>query len=128
MIRVLVIDDSKFMANGIKSVLEALDFEVTGMAHDGLEGVAAFEEHRPDVTLLDITMPNMDGIQCLDRIRELDEDARVVMLSAIRNAETEQLCLEKGAKGFINKPIKRGSPSDLARLCEALENAVASLE
>lgn len=123
MITVLVVDDSKFMAKQIRSVVEGMGFEVAGVGHDGNEGLKQFEEHRPAVTLLDITMPNMDGVECLQRIRAIDPDARVVMLSAIRDQDTIDQCLDSGASGFLQKPIRPGSPDDLARLCDAIENA-----
>ncbi|MCG8651198.1 MAG: response regulator [Pirellulales bacterium] len=125
MIRVLVVDDSKFMARAIAGILASMEFDVVGIAHDGLEGIAQFEQHHPDVTLLDITMPNMDGVDCLQKLREIDADARVVMLSAIKDQATIDRCLELGACNFLKKPIKRGSPSDLSRLCDTLEEAVA---
>lgn len=123
MIRVLIVDDSKFMAEAMRGILVSMDFEVTGLAHDGVEGLKQFQACRPDVTLLDITMPNMDGIECLQKIRELDPQAAVLMLSAIRDPETVQRCLDGGAHGFLQKPIRRSSPSDLSRLCESLEAA-----
>jgi two-component system, chemotaxis family, chemotaxis protein CheY len=123
-IEVLVVDDSKFMAKGLGAVLEELGFKVVGMAHDGLEGLEKFQALQPEVTLLDITMPNMDGIDCLTKILEINSDARVVMLSAIQDPSTIERCLALGASSFLQKPIKRGSPSDLNRLCETLENAV----
>lgn len=127
MIKVVVVDDSKFMAKQIRSVVECMGFEVAGVGFDGFEGVAQFEKHRPDVTLLDITMPNMDGVECLQKIRELDPDAGVVMLSAIRDQDTIDRCLGGGASGFLQKPIRPGSPSDLSRLCEAIEAAAGKV-
>ena len=124
MIRVVVVDDSKFMARAIGTILEAMDFEVVGMGHDGVQGVELFQSHRPDVVLLDITMPNMDGVECLHRIREIDPEARVVMLSAIKDEETVERCLTAGAASFLQKPIRKTSPADLNRLCRTLEEAV----
>ncbi|MFK8110748.1 MAG: response regulator [Rubripirellula sp.] len=126
MIRVLVVDDSKFMARGIQSILSEMGFDVVGLAHDGNEGWQKFEETRPDVTLLDVTMPNMDGLECLQKIREIDADARVVMLSAIKDPETVDRCLQSGASSFLQKPIKRTSPKDLTRLCDTLDAAVGA--
>ena len=126
-INVLIVDDSKFVASAIHSILVEMDFHVVGLAHDGLQGLAHFEEHSPDVTLLDITMPNMDGIECLMRIRELNSDARVVMLSAIQDEATIKRCLAAGAAGFLQKPIRKTSPADLERLCEMLEQAAGKV-
>lgn len=123
-IEVLVVDDSKFMAKALGTVLEDIGFKVIGFGHDGVEGLEQFKALHPEVTLLDITMPNMDGLDCLTQILELDRDARVVMLSAIQDPSTIQRCLDLGATAFLQKPIKRGSPKDLNRLCETLENAV----
>lgn len=127
MIDVLVVDDSKFMAKSLRDVLQELGFNVVGLAHDGFEGLAQFEALKPEVTLLDVTMPNMDGIDCLAKIREIDTNARVVMLSAIQDPSTIERCLSLGAASFLQKPIRKNSPSDLNRLCETLENAVAGV-
>jgi two-component system chemotaxis response regulator CheY len=112
------------MGKGLKSVLEGMNFEVVGIGCDGFEGLDLFERLSPDVTMMDITMPNMDGIECLQRIRAVDPNARVVMLSAIQDPDTIERCLSLGAHGFLQKPIRPGSPSDLFRLCETIESAV----
>ncbi|TWU06307.1 response regulator [Stieleria varia] len=126
MISVLVVDDSKFMARGIESILAEMGFNVVGVGHDGVQGLELFQQTRPDVTLLDVTMPNMDGLHCLQKIRELDPDAKVVMLSAVKDQDTVDRCIQSGAASFLQKPIKRTSPKDLSRLCETLECAVAT--
>lgn len=123
MIKVLLVDDSKFIVRAMTDILQKMDFEVVAVAHDGQEGIEAFESSNPDVTLLDVTMPNMDGLDCLQRIREADPDARVVMVSAVHDPETIQRCLDAGASGFLNKPIRGSSPSDLSRLTDAIEEA-----
>jgi two-component system chemotaxis response regulator CheY len=126
MLNVLVVDDSRFMARGLRDILESMDFCVVALAHDGVEGIDQYTQHRPDVTLLDVTMPNMDGLECLQQIRSIDANARVVMLSAIKDPETIERCLQAGAQSFLEKPIRRNSPADLHRLCTALENAVGT--
>ncbi len=125
MIEVLVVDDSRFMAKALCTILEELEFKVVAMAHDGYEGIEQFVNHRPDVVLLDVTMPNMDGMDCLSKIREIDGEAKVVMLSAIQDPATIERCLSLGASSFLQKPIRKNSPTDLCRLCETLEEAVA---
>ncbi|TWU62038.1 Chemotaxis protein CheY [Crateriforma conspicua] len=124
MIRTLVVDDSKFMARAMKTSLEEMGFEVVGVGHDGFEGLDQFKQQRPDVTLLDVTMPNMDGVECLQKILEIDAEARVVMLSAIRDAAVIEQCMYAGAFEFLQKPIRPNSPADLSRLCSTLEKAV----
>lgn len=124
MVTVLVVDDSKFMAKGLKTLLESMEFDVVGLGHDGLQGIEEFKKCRPDVTLLDVTMPNMDGLECLRAIREIDEEARVVMLSAIKDEDTISQCLEAGAQCFLEKPIRKNNPEDLQRLSDAIDSAM----
>ena len=107
MIKVLVVDDSKFMARSIRSLIEGMGFEVVAIGHDGKEGLEHFTLLGPDVTMLDVTMPNMCGLECLTRIKQLDPDARVVMLSAIQDSEMVAKCLETGADSFLQKPIRK---------------------
>ena len=122
--RAIVVDDSAFMAKAISSVVEEVGFEVVCLAHDGIQGLERFVEHAPDVTILDITMPNMDGLECLKAIREHDEQASVVMLSAVQDQETIDQCLNAGAVAFLQKPIRKNNPEDLERLRSTLNFAV----
>ena len=124
MATVLVVDDSKFMAKSLKTLLEGMEFDVVGLAHDGLQGIEQFQKCRPDVILLDVTMPNMDGLECLRAIREIDAQARVVMLSAIKDEDTISHCLEAGAQYFLEIPIRKNNPEDLKRLSDALDSAM----
>ena len=124
MIEVLVVDDSKFMLKALVSVLENLGFKVVGSGSDGNEGLEQFKALRPDVTLLDVTMPNMDGVECLTHIIETDPNAAVVMLSAIQDPETVEQCLSIGAKSFLQKPISRNDPEALKQLSDTLHAAV----
>ncbi|MEM6692576.1 MAG: response regulator [Planctomycetota bacterium] len=119
----LLVDDSKFMVRAMKQIVESFDIDVVATAGDGNEGLEAYRAHQPDVTLLDVTMPNMDGLQCLQAIRSEYPDAKIIMVSAIRTEETVQRCLDSGAVAFLQKPIRPNSPSDLARLSDALDAA-----
>ncbi|MEZ6135182.1 MAG: response regulator [Pirellulaceae bacterium] len=124
MIRVLIVDDSRFMAKALRTVLEGLEYNVVGVAHDGLEALALYSEQKPDVMLLDITMPNMDGVECLQRALQSDPEASVIMLSAIKDPEIIDQCMKSGAKAFLQKPIRGTSPTDICRLSEAIDQAV----
>jgi len=106
MARLLLVDDSQFLVKQIRKVLEAEGHEVVAEGSDGIEGVALYLEHRPDLTLLDITMPNKDGRQCLEEILSADENARVVIVSAVKDRKMIMSCLNLGARGFIEKPLK----------------------
>jgi len=82
----------------------------TEIANNGAEAIAKYQTFKPDVVILDIAMPIMDGIQTLTKLREMDETASVIMASASGSSENIDLCLKKGAKGFVEKPF---SPDEL---------------
>ena len=127
MIRVLLVDDSKFLAKALSGILKSLDFEVVAIAHDGFEAIEQFKSHSPDVVLLDVTMPNMDGVECLNQLMNIDSEARVVMLSAIQDEEVIERCLALGASSFLKKPIVKSSQEDLDRLSTTLQDAFAKV-
>ncbi len=101
--RVLIVDDSKTIQRGVKATVEALGAQVVGLGNDGEEGLALFREHTPDLVLLDITMPNKDGRECLRDILNGHANANVVMLSALNAPEVIEECLRLGARAFIDK-------------------------
>lgn len=124
MTEVLVVDDSRFMVKAVSAVLEGLGYHVVAVAHDGEEGLEKFQQYRPDVTLLDVTMPNMDGLECLQEVLALDAEARVVMFSAVKDQDIVDKCLNAGAVAFLQKPIRPTEEEDLDRLRSTLETAV----
>jgi two-component system chemotaxis response regulator CheY len=124
MTNVLIVDDNKFITHTMQSILQELNFNVVAVAHDGIQGIECFMEFWPDLTLLDITMPNMDGVECLTKIMEMNSTARIVMLSAVQDQQTISKCLASGASGFLQKPIRKGNLEDLERLTHALEQAI----
>ena len=83
MARVLVVDDAAFMRKMVGDALTSGGHEIVGEAGDGAEAIARYQELRPEVTTLDITMPEKDGLEALREIIQLDPDARVVMCSAL---------------------------------------------
>ena len=106
MAKVIVVDDSNYLSKEIKKFMEGNGHEVVALGKDGNEGVALYKQHNPDLTLLDITMPTKDGRECLAEILEYDKKAKVVVVSAIKDAEIIMECLKAGAKEFVNKPFK----------------------
>lgn len=122
--KVLIVDDSNFVTKAMQTIMEDLQFQVVGIAHDGLEALECFAKQLPDLTMLDVTMPNMDGLECLCKIKQSFPDARVVMLSAIQDEHTKEKCIEAGAAGFLQKPIRRGNLDDMGRLYKILEKAL----
>lgn len=103
--RVLAVDDSLLMRRKVQQTLRDTEFEVIATAADGQEAVQRFEEHHPDVVLLDVVMPRLDGPGALKRIMELDPQARVIMISSLGTEDTVSECLERGALRFLQKPF-----------------------
>src|SRR5688500_18543521 len=103
-LRILVADDHAVVADGIRHLLAAQsDFEVVGTAADGSEAVLLAGALRPDVTLLDVVMPTMNGIDAARQILERDPNARVIMLSMFSDSERVYQALQAGAKGYVLK-------------------------
>lgn len=106
MIRVLVVDDAAFMRLAIKNVLEKNGFEVVAEAENGKDGIEKYVEFRPDIVTMDITMPDMTGIEALKKIREIDPNSKIVMISAMGQERMVKEAILSGAKSFIVKPYK----------------------
>jgi Response regulator containing CheY-like receiver domain and AraC-type DNA-binding domain len=104
--RVLIVDDAAFMRNSLKIILERNSFEVVGEAENGLIAVSKYNELKPDIVTMDITMPKMDGIESLQIIRKNDSLAKVIMISAMGQESYVIKAITLGAKGFIVKPWK----------------------
>jgi two-component system chemotaxis response regulator CheY len=106
--RLLVVDDAMLMRRMIRDVAVEAGWEVVGEAKDGREGVALFDELRPDLVTMDVVMPEMGGLEALRRIRGLDPSARVVMVTALDQKQTIEEAIRDGALDFIVKPFDRG--------------------
>jgi two-component system chemotaxis response regulator CheY len=106
MARVLVVDDAAFMRKMVGDALTSGGHEIVGEAGDGAEAVARYQELRPEVTTLDITMPEKDGLAALREIIELDPDARVVICSALGQESKVLESIKLGARDFVVKPFK----------------------
>ncbi|WP_055599867.1 response regulator [Streptomyces aureus] len=105
-IRVLLVDDHQVVRRGLRTFLEVQDdIEVVGEASDGDEGVARAEELRPDVVLMDVKMPGTDGIEALKRLRELDNPAKVLVVTSFTEQRTVVPALRAGASGYVYKDI-----------------------
>ncbi|WP_032761340.1 response regulator [Streptomyces sp. CNS654] len=105
-IRVLLVDDHQVVRRGLRTFLEIQeDIEVVGEASDGAEGVARIEELRPDVVLMDIKMPGTDGIEALRRLRELDNPAKVLIVTSFTEQRTVVPALRAGASGYVYKDV-----------------------
>ena len=120
MIKVLLVDDQMILAEGIKSVLQtAGDIEVCGIALDGTMAVEQCKTNPPDVVLMDIRMPNMNGVVATKRIKETDENIKIVILTTFDDSDYILSAINNGASGYLLKDI--GSTA----LIDAVRNAYA---
>ena len=115
---ILVCDDAAFMRMMIKDILTKNGYNVVAEAENGLKAVEKFNEAKPDLVLMDITMPEMDGIQALKKIKEMDPAAKVVMCSAMGQQAMVIEAIQSGAKDFIVKPFQA------ERVLEAVKKVV----
>lgn len=106
MIKVLIADDTQFMRANLKIILERNNMEVIGEAENGIKVVKMYEELKPDVVTMDITMPGMDGIEAVRQIRKDDPNAKIVMVTALGQEMFVREAVMAGAKNFIVKPFK----------------------
>ena len=118
MARVLIVDDAAFMRMMIKDILEKNGFEVIGEANNGIKAVEMYKKEKPDVVTMDITMPDMDGIQAVKEIKLFDPNAKVIMCSAMGQQTMVMDAIRAGARDFIVKPFQ------VDRVLEAIRKAV----
>ncbi|MEU0168646.1 response regulator [Streptomyces iakyrus] len=105
-IKVLLVDDHQVVRRGLRTFLEVQDdIEVVGEAADGAEGVDRAEELKPDVILMDVKMPGMDGVDALRRLRELANPARVLVVTSFTEQRTVVPALRAGAAGYVYKDV-----------------------
>lgn len=120
MIKVLLVDDQQILAEGIKSVLESSrEVEVVGIASDGVRAVEKVTEEKPDVVLMDIRMPNMNGVVATKRIKEIDENIKIIILTTFDDSDYILSAINNGASGYLLKDI------GATALIDAVKNAYA---
>lgn len=105
-VNILIVDDLAFIKIVLKDLLEKSGFRVVGEASNGEEAIKLYQEKRPDAVLMDITMPGMDGLTALKRIRETDPLARIIICSALGQQRLILQAIQLGAKDFIVKPFQ----------------------
>jgi two-component system chemotaxis response regulator CheY len=118
-VSVLAVDDSRTMLAMISAQLKGSSFEVVATACSGPEAVEKYKQLKPQLVLLDIVMPEVTGVDTLERLLETDAGACVVMVSSAGTEDTVRDCLQKGAKSFLQKPIqKEGMLNTLKNVCQ----------
>ena len=122
MAKILIVDDAMFMRETLKQMLEAHGHVIVGEAEEGNEAIQKFVETQPDLVILDITMPGMDGIEALQQIRQRDRKAKVIICSALGQQEIVAQAIVYGAEDFIVKPF------EVAQLVAAVEKVLKQKE
>jgi two-component system chemotaxis response regulator CheY len=118
-VKVLAVDDSKTMLAMISAQLKGSNFEIVATASSGPEALEKYTQLKPQLVLLDIVMPEVTGIDTLERLLRSDTSACVVMVSSAGTEDAVQDCLRKGAKSFLQKPLQReGMIAVLKNVCQ----------
>jgi two-component system chemotaxis response regulator CheY len=104
-VKLLIVDDSNIMRRAIEKYLQDNKFTLVGTASDGDMALQLFKKHLPDLVTLDITMPKMDGLTCLEQMLKIKPDAKILIVSALKDPATGLQALKKGARGFLPKPF-----------------------
>ena len=117
-IKVMVVDDAAFMRMMIKDILTKNGYDVVGEAENGLKALEKYQELKPDLTTMDITMPEMDGISAVKEIKKIDPGATIIMCSAMGQQAMVIEAIQSGARDFIVKPFQPD------RVLEAVRKAV----
>jgi two-component system chemotaxis response regulator CheY len=103
--KLMIVDDSNIMRRRIERSQQFEELELVGTASNGLEAIELFRKMDPDVITMDLTMPQMDGIECIENIVKLKPAVRILVISALADKATAVEAMEKGANGFLNKPF-----------------------
>jgi len=115
----MIVDDSKLIRQRIAREYDSSTFKLVGTAANGADAIEMFERSKPDVVTMDLTMPELDGIECIERLISRNPSTRILVISALNDTSIGIEALEKGAMGFITKPF---SGADLiAALSEMID-------
>ena len=105
-VRYLIVDDSVFARKNLARMVETFGGQVIGEAGDGISAIKEYQRLTPDIVLMDITMPQMEGIEAAEKIVQAHPEARVVMVSSVGYQENIVAALQRGARHFVQKPVK----------------------
>jgi two-component system chemotaxis response regulator CheY len=103
--KLMIVDDSNLMRRRIERSQQFEELQLVGTAADGVEALELFRQTDPDVVTMDITMPHMDGIECIARLVAMKPAIRILVVSALADKATAVEAMERGANGFLNKPF-----------------------
>lgn len=103
--KILVVDDSEIIRTAIRNILRGDGREIVGEAGDGVQALQIFREQKPDFVTMDITMPDMDGLQCIREMMSVDPSVKIMVVSAVSLESVALEALELGARSFLRKPF-----------------------
>jgi two-component system chemotaxis response regulator CheY len=104
-LKLLIVDDSNIIRRRIERSQQFEELEVVGTAGNGIEALEMFSKTDPDMVTMDLTMPQMDGIECISKLVKLKPAIRILVISALADKATAVEAMERGANGFLNKPF-----------------------
>ncbi|WP_170007265.1 response regulator [Bacillus fonticola] len=119
MATVLIVDDATFMRMTLKEIVEQNGHRVVGEAENGQDAITHYRILQPDLVLMDITMPVLNGLEAMHQIIEEDPSAKVIMCTALGQKKVVMQCIEAGAKDFVTKPFERH------RILDAIERVLS---
>ena len=105
-LRCLIVDDSVFARKNLAKLLQGFGCEIAGEAGDGCAALTEYDRVHPDLVLMDITMPNLEGIEAAERLVRQHPEARVIMVSSVGYQENIVAALQRGARHFVHKPVQ----------------------
>ena len=124
--KVMIVDDQRSIRTVIEHIVTGLDAEVIAEAEDGHQAVENYKKYKPDMVMMDINMPKMDGIEALKAIMEINPKALVIMLTSLDSHKVIKECVDAGAKNFLLKNI---SPEEIAEeIKESWQDYLSELE
>jgi len=123
--KLLIVDDSMVIRKKIEREMALQGVTVILQASNGEEAVKCFKEHRPQVVTMDLTMPEMDGVECVKQLVKIDSDVMILVVSALADKATAIQAIKNGARGFLCKPFTEGSLNKA--LTQMIEDANAKL-
>lgn len=103
--KLMIVDDSNIIRNRIQRAYNNNEFLLVATAENGAKAIEKFKVHRPNVVTMDLTMPNMDGLECIEKIVKIDSSVRILVVSALSDKATGIRALSLGAGGFLCKPF-----------------------
>jgi len=119
MAKVMVVEDAPFIREMIRDILESHEHQIVAEASNGQEALEKYQATKPEIVLMDILMPGMDGLSAINKIREVDPQARIIVVSALVKETLKKEALRAGALDFVAKPFQ------VERLLEAVNAAMA---